>query len=335
MIKLGLMSIENCSDSSDALFSLIEEVRLGYQEPEKPSRRGRKPDFSELSFLLLAVVAVVTRTYSDSELCRLLQKDPKLLSVLGFPRVPHRTWILRRLKSLLACAEDQVSLFGTAVLAEVEIPQEASQTSATDGRMYQAVGPKWHQQDRQKERIPVGLRNVDSESSWSCSGYRGWVQGYRPVLQTLVFPQPVPLFAVWRENSLSEASILLEELEAGRFQITEVNLGDTRLGDLELPQKYREKGGYLLTPNQFNKKRRTWKNDLYEYRRETIELLFQRIIQAFDLKMCQVKGKAKNGVFVIVSVWVYQVLFLNNYRKEKPLADVKEQIENARFRLKL
>lgn len=134
---------------------------------------------------------------------------------------------------------------------------------------------------------------------------------------------------------MSEASILLAELEKGRFQATEVNLGDTRLGDLQLPPKYQEKGGYLLTPNEFRKKRRSWKNDLYEYRRETIELLFQRIIQAFDLKMCQVKGKAKNGTFVIASVWVYQILFLNNYRNKKPLAEVKEQIENARFRLKL
>lgn len=329
------MCCVNCSDSSDALFSLIEEVRLCYQETEKPIKRGRKPDFSELSFLLLAVVAVVTKTYSDSELHRLLKKDRQLLLALGFPRLPHRTWIMRRLKSLLPAAEEQVSRFGKEILAEVEIPAEVSQTSATDGRMYQAIGPRWHKQDRQKNQVPCGLRNVDTESSWSKSAYRGWVQGYRLVLQTLVFPEPVPLFAVWRENSLSEALILLEELAIGRFQVTEVNLGDTRLGDLQLPQQYQEKGGYLLTPNEFSRKRRTWKNDLYEYRRETIELLFQRIIQAFDLKECQVKGKAKNGTFVIASIWVYQILFLNNYRNKKPFADVKEQIENARFRLKL
>jgi hypothetical protein len=335
MIKLGLMCVENYSDSSDALFSLIEAVRLCYQTTEKPRKRGRRPDFPPLSFLLLAVVAVVTKTYSDSELHRLLQKDKPLRVVLGFPRVPHRTWMLRRLKSLLSEAEEQVSRFGKEILKEVELPPEVSQTSATDGRMYQSIGPKWHKQDRQKQQIPRGLRNVDVESSWSKSGYRGWVQGYRLVLQTLVFPAPVPLFAVWRENSLSEASCLLDELEKGHFQLTEVNLADTRLGDLELPVKYQEKGGYLLTPNQFSKNRRTWKRDLYEYRKETIELLFQRIIQAFDLKMCQVKGRAKNGTLVIASVWVYQIIWLNNYRNKKPLADVKEQIENARFRLKL
>lgn len=334
MIKLGLMSINNCSDSSDALFSLIQQIKSCYQPPEEIIKRGRKPDFSTLSFLLLAVVAVVTKTYSDSELHRLLQKDNKLLRVLGFSRVPHRTWILRRLKSLLPLAQEQVSLFGKTILREVEIPETCSQISATDGRMYQAIGPKWHKKDRQKGQVPTGLRNVDTESSWSKSGYRNWVQGYRLTLQTLVSPAPVPLFAVWCDNALSEASILLEELEKGQFQVTEVNLGDTRLGDLELPRKYQAKGGYLLTPTEF-KKNKTWHNDLYEYRKETIELLFQRLIQAFDLKMCQVKGRAKNGTFVIASVWIYQIIWLNNYRNQKPLADVKEQVENARFRLRL
>jgi hypothetical protein len=58
MIKLGLMKFENYSDSSVALFSLIQLIKLSYQEVEQPKKRGKKPDFSTLSFLLLAVVAV-------------------------------------------------------------------------------------------------------------------------------------------------------------------------------------------------------------------------------------------------------------------------------------
>ncbi len=45
MIKIGLMNFENSSDSSDALFSLIEEIKLGYQPPEEVLKGGRKPDF--------------------------------------------------------------------------------------------------------------------------------------------------------------------------------------------------------------------------------------------------------------------------------------------------
>lgn len=245
---------------------------------------------------------------------------------------PHRTHIGRRLKTVWAAAEEQICGLGKQLLAE--FGGEATQVSATDGRMYQANGPKWHKKDRLAGVIPAGLRSVDEQSSWSRSHYRGWVQGYRLVLQTLCFPEPVPLFAVWRENSRSEAAILLEELEAGHLQVTEVNLGDVRVAELGLPERYRKAGGWLLTPKEFAPRRRTWKHHLYDYRKETIELLFQRIIQAFDLKECPVKGKAKNGAFVLASVWLYQICFLKNHRENKPLADVKEQIEKARWRIK-
>jgi len=232
----------NCSDSSDALLSLIEEVKLGYQEIEKPLKRGKKPDFSDLSFLLLAVVAVVTKTFSDSELHRLLVKDRQLRAVLGFSRVPHRTWIMRRIKSLTPLAEEQISLFGKQILAFGTMPETNAEVSAVDGRMYQALGPKWHKKDRQQNRIPAGLRNVDQESSWSTSNYRGWVQGYRVVVQTLVFPSPVPLFAVWRENASNEAKIALAELENGRLQVTDVLLGEREFRERRFSSRISKSG---------------------------------------------------------------------------------------------
>jgi hypothetical protein len=335
MIKLGLMNFENYSDSPDALFSLIEEIKLGYQPPEEVLKRGRKPDFSPLSFLLLAVVGVVTKTFSDSELHRFLEKDRELRTRLGFSRTPHRTQIMRRLKSLVPTAEEQVSLFGKQILRAVPISPANSQVSATDGRMYQALGPLWHKKDRQAGLIPRGLRNVDVESSWSKSNYRGWVQGYRILLQTLVFPMPVPLFAVWRENSENEAKIALEELAKGRLQVTDVMLGDNTFGKEDFVPEYEKAGGYVLTPKQLPELNRSWKNDLYDYRKETIELLFQRIIQAFDLKKCQVKGKGKNGAFILASIWTYQICWLNNFKARKNPAEVKEHIENARLRIKL
>lgn len=167
------MSIENCSESPDALLSLIQEIKLCYQKPSEKKKRGRKPDFSELSFLLLAVVAVVTKTFSDAALHRLLLGDEQLLRALEFSRVPHRTRLGKRLKSLLEVAEEQVSRLGKTILAEVSVAMKHSCVSATDGRMYQALGPLWHKKHRLEGVIPSGLRNVDTESKWSKSGYRG------------------------------------------------------------------------------------------------------------------------------------------------------------------
>lgn len=318
----------------DALESLLQQVKDAYQPlPTKP-KRGKRPDFSELSWLLLAVVAVTLRTFKDSELHRLLTKDDHLRQTLGFCRVPDRSWIGRRLKSLVPAAEAQIAALGQIILQQVRPADDQSEVSAIDGRMYQACGPKWHKADRQAETVPVGLRNVDTESQWSKSGYRQWVQGYRLVQQGLVFPLPVPIWAAWRPNNLNEAVIATEALAQEQLVITDVLLGDTTFGNPDFKAAYAQAGGWVLSPQALSKDRRDWKDDLYSYRRETIELLFQRIIQASDLKQCQVRGEGRNGAFVLASVWLYQICFLDDYRQGKPLAQIKEHLEEARWRIR-
>ena len=319
---------------TDDLLQLLQEISAHYQPPGIKIKRGRQPHFSDLSFLLLAVVAVVTKTFADAELFRLLQSDSKLLKTCGFVRVPHRTTILRRLKTLLVPAEQQIARLGAEILRQVTIEQCQS-VSAIDGRMYQAIGPKWHKGDRQAGQVPLRLRNVDTQSQWFKSGYRGWVQGYRLVLQSLVFPFPVPLSATWAANNIGESTIAKHAITEQRLVKTDVLLADETFGARDLVKLYQKAHVWLLTPKQLPKERRSFKNNLYDYRKETIELLFQRIIQSFDLKSCQVKGLDKNGAFVLACVWVYQCVFLMNYRQKKPLFVIKELIESARWRIQL
>lgn len=319
----------------DSLLSLVERLKENYQQPPpQPPRRGKKRDFSALSFLLLAAVAVTLRTFRNSELHNLLEKDVALRSALGFSRVPHRTQIGRRLAGLIAEAEQQIALLGKKIVEQVKPPNDRSQLSAIDGRMYKASGPAWHKKDRLKQRVPSGLRNVDIDSRWSKSGYRGWIQGYRLIVQGLVFPHPVPIFACWRANNLNEAQVALEAIKAEVLPIEDVLLGDQTYSSPDFQSAYKEAGGWVLTPKQLPRKRRSWKRDVYEYRKESIELLFERIIQASDLKECQVKGEGRNGAFVLASVWLYQSCYLDDYRNGKPLAHVKEQVDCARWRIK-
>lgn len=319
----------------DALLSLIQSVKENYQEPPPgPRQRGHQRDFSALSFLLLAVIAVTTRTFKDRELHKLLRTDPALREAMEFTRVPHRTTIGRRLTALIAEAEAQITALGQQIVEEVEPEADQSRVSAIDGRMYKAQGPKWHKADREADRIPRGLRHVDTESRWSKSGYRGWVQGYRLVMQGLVFPEPVPTFATWRANHEHEATIAQQALEQEMLPITDVLLGDETYGAPNFTAAYQEAGGWVLTPQGLPAERRSWKNDLFAYRKQTIELLFQRIIQASGLKECQVKGQGRNGAFVLASVWLYQICFLADYREGKPLAHIKDHLDFARWRIK-
>jgi hypothetical protein len=76
-------------------------------------------------------------------------------------------------------AEQQIALLGQQIVEEVGPEADLSKVGAIDRRMYKAQGPKWRKSDRQKG---AGLHNVDTESKWSKSRYRGRAQGYRLVL---------------------------------------------------------------------------------------------------------------------------------------------------------
>jgi len=129
---------------SDELLRLLQKISEHYQVSSPKCKRGRQPDFSNLSFLLLAVVAVCTKTFADSELLRLLQSDSSLRQTCGFGRVPHRTTILRRLKSLLPEAEAQISLTGFSIIKEV-VGSETQTVSAIDARRVSGDGRKMAQ----------------------------------------------------------------------------------------------------------------------------------------------------------------------------------------------
>lgn len=317
----------------DHLLQLVQQVKSHYRELPAESKPGRPRTYSGLSFLLLAVVAVTLRTFKGLELRRLLEKDAPLRHALDFESVPHRRTIERRLTELQAEAEAQVAALGEQIIEQVEPPDNLPVAASVDGRMYEARGPKWHQKQRKAGIIPRGLRNVDVESAWSKSGYRGWVQGYRLMLGSLLWPVPIPLWATWQPNNLGEGKIFAQALEAEQVAIAPVLLGDESFGTPELTAAYGACGGWLLTPKQLPQCYRTFKHDVYAWRKQTIELLFQRIMQAFDLRICPTKSRRRNGAFIISSVWAYQVICWDNYQQGKPIAEVKETIDLARWRV--
>ena len=327
------MATNHPSASPDALLKIIEQVKEDYVEPTSARHRGRPRTFSGQAFVLLAVMGIVLRTFNPQELCPLLTKDIDLRQRLGFRRVPHRRTVERRLEATLPEAEAQVAALGQQILVDVTPGPDDPHASAIDGRMYQAQGPLWPKRDRDQDRLPARLRNVDTESAWSKSGDHGWVQSYRLVRQGLVFSAPVPRFARGCPNSVGESTVLEEALSTEPFPVTELLLGDSTFGGADLVALYAQHGGGLLTPQQLPTTSESWQHNLYAYRRETIELLFQRIIPACDLKACPAKGLARTGTFVIASMGLYQGLFLDHHRHHRPLAHLKDFIDEGRWRL--
>lgn len=130
-----------------------------------------------------------------------------------------------------------------------------------------------------------------------------------------------------------EEHIALSSLEKEQLVVTDLLLGDSSFGSPNFESAYKECGGWLLTPKQLPLVYKTWKDYLYALRKETIELLFQRIMQVFDMKRCPTKGLNRNGAFVITAVWLYQIVAFDNYKSGKPIAEVKETIDLARWRV--
>src|SRR5215471_12197916 len=66
------MATNQSPTDPDALLSLVQRIKENYQEPPPPPpKRGKKRDFTALSFLLLAAVAVTLRTVTCHITCRI------------------------------------------------------------------------------------------------------------------------------------------------------------------------------------------------------------------------------------------------------------------------
>jgi hypothetical protein len=248
--------------SPDTLLKIVAQVKEYYVEPPPHHQRGRPRTFSGRACLLRAVVGVVLRTCKPQELATLLTKDASLRQALGFSRVPHRRTLERRLGTTRPEVEAQVQALGQQLLTEVAPGPAEPHASALEGRRSQAPGPRWHKRDRKQGRVPGGLRKVDTESAWSKSGYRGWVQGSRLVLPGLVFPAPVPLFARWCANAVGASTVLEKALATDQLPLTDLLLGDSTFGGADLVATYAQHGGWLLTPQQLPANPDSWKRDL-------------------------------------------------------------------------
>ena len=105
--------------------------------------------------------------------CRWLQRHAEMRKVFGLNAVPHRTTLSRRYKALYAVLQAFIAFVGH--YAEDLDPRFTSEDLYTDKSLFKAQGPVWHQSDRKAERIPEKLRHLDTDASWSKSGYHGWV----------------------------------------------------------------------------------------------------------------------------------------------------------------
>lgn len=116
------------------------------------------------------------RTYEFKAQHRWLQAHPEIQALLHFETVPDRTTFSRQYKKLGAVVTEFTAFVGSEV-ADLD-EAFANRHLAEDKSLFKADGPVWHQSDRREGRIPAKLRRLDTDATWSKSGYQGWVYGY-------------------------------------------------------------------------------------------------------------------------------------------------------------
>lgn len=161
------------ADYVDMLFNLFE--RFWQQDSARP-HRGHPVVYKPKALMVFFLLMHQRRLFRFKAQRRWLVHHPEMRAVFGLDGVPDRTTLSRRYKALYNVLQDFIAFLGT--YAEDLDPRFTSADLYTDKSLFKAQGPVWPQSDRQAGRIPEKLRHLDTDGSWSKSGYHGWVYGY-------------------------------------------------------------------------------------------------------------------------------------------------------------
>lgn len=207
--------------------------------------------------------------------------------------------------------------------------------------MFEARGPKWHKKHRRRGVIPKKLRNVDTDSEWGYSHYRGWVQGYALVLVSTATEGGlrVPTDAQSGTANCCEKHMfypMIEELpQQARYVVADLGFDDKKLFEgcerlengrwqrrLVLPLKE-----YKTTPKKRRSRVRFFQSSLgqriYKLRKTSVEPLFDILKNLFEMEPVWMKGKQNVFSLLLLMVYAYQMLLYFNQKFGDKTAHVK------------
>ncbi len=274
------------------LFESFEQQQVAVDGP----KRGCPFTYPHKKFIIFFLIMQFRRIYQFKTQWRWLQAHPEMLALLGFDRAPHRKTISTRYKALYATIQQFVGY-----LAQEAPPLEQRfniDHLFEDKSLFKAQGPVWHQSDRKVGRIPNKLRHLDTEASWSKSGYHGWVYGYG--LHLTCTPAAMPVLLQVETATGSESKVMDQKAAAilDQLQPKTVSTDNSYTKAMRI-RTWAKRGVALLTPaHQWLKGRYAKAYHQFIKQPENAHLLRQRktaVEPLFDLiaKVLGTNGKQK------------------------------------------
>jgi hypothetical protein len=344
------------------LASLVKMALPLCQQAERECPRtgpGRKPEIADWTLAVLIMVAVMKRKKSKSAQYRFLDEHRReLKELLGAGKFPARSTYFDRYRRAHGLFQHAIKLQGQQAIAEGLVdPADV----AVDKSLMQARGPLWHKSDRNKNRIPKGLRGVDRESQWGCSKHDGWVQGYsfEVVVSATKNSVVFPLLASADAANAKETTTFghkIDDLPAATKNVSadsgydsnqageriEYSAEGRRTGRRFLcPENKRgskdKSGCQSVQPRDESHRRRLARRRFYRSRRgkaiyrrrcQTVEPFNEWFKSLFELDhRVWHRGLENNQTQILAALFAYQLLVRYNYRRGCKNGQVKRILD--------
>lgn len=223
------------------LFGLFKQ----YRSEQHGAKLGRPFTYGEEMFIVFFLLMQFRQIHAFKAQWRWLDRHPEMLALLGWVTVPHRTTIVRRYQALYEVVQEFVLFIGQYA---PELDEQFSQVHLVEDKsLFKALGPVWHQSDRQANRIPEKLRKLDQDATWGKSGYQGWVYGYG--LHITCNEAAFPVLVQVETAAVSESDVLTQKEETILTQLQPETLAaDNSYTQATRIKRWAKQGVALLTP---------------------------------------------------------------------------------------
>lgn len=223
------------------LFGLFKQYRC----ERDGAKAGRPFTYAEEMFIVFFLLMQFRQIHAFKAQRRWLDRHPEMVALLGWASVPHRTTIVRRYKALYEVVQEFVLFIGQYA---PELDEQFSQAHLVEDKsLFKALGPVWHQSDRQANRIPEKLRNLDQDATWGKSGYQGWVYGYG--LHITCNEAAFPALVQVETAAVSESEVLAQKEETILTHLQpETVAADNSYTQASRIKRWAKRGVALLTP---------------------------------------------------------------------------------------
>jgi len=236
------MAEPSLTDYVRTMFTLFDQF---VQEGEATTKPGRPYTFCEKAMIVLFTICQCRHIFRFQAQRRWLVGHPEVLALLQWEHVPARTTLSRRYKQLYATLQAFIA-FNGQYAAKLD-PKFSQAHLVEDKSLFKALGPVWHQSDRNEGRIPAKLRNLDTDATWGKSAYQGWVYGYGLHLtcNEAAFPSLVQV----ETATYPESAVLDEKAETILYSIQPTTLAaDNKYSKALRIRHWAKQGVVLLTP---------------------------------------------------------------------------------------